>query len=230
MVQRTSHNITVPRSTILYERVHADVCGPFVPSIGESRYYVVFIEDSTRSGKVCMLKKRNDLYNRWVAYRTRRSSEGFSIQSLRFDNGGEFIGLRADLARHGINWERSPPYTQHANGIAERYIRALNTQARLFMLSSKVPDYFWADAIACANYVHLLIPQRNLNWFSPHELLKGAKHSNVHLRLFGCLAYRWLHPAQRQRGKWVSRASPSLLVGYGLSKTVYRLYDFTTKR
>lgn len=83
---------------------------------------------------------------------------GYLIQQLRSDNGGEYEGLMKDLAANGIMWERSPPYTQHANGVAEQHIRSLNTKARSLMLSGEMPDWTWADAITTACYLHRLIP------------------------------------------------------------------------
>lgn len=49
-----------------------------------------------------------------------------------------------------------------------------------------------------------------------------------HLRVFGCVAYQWLHPAQRKSGKWVACANPGMFLGYGLSKSIYRVYGFVT--
>lgn len=151
---------------------------------------------------------------------------------LRSDNGGEFEGLTKDLAANGVVWERAPPYTQHANGVAERMVCSLNTKARSMMLSSQAPDWSWGDAITVACYLHRLIPQQNLNWKSPFDLMNGSEHELArikHLRVFGCLAYRWLHPAQRKSGKWVARANPCIMIGYGLGKSIYRVYDFTSK-
>lgn len=227
-IQRTGKNITVPRSMVLYERVHADLCGPFVPSKSGSCYYIAFVEEASRYGEVAMLKKKSEVIKAWVEFRTRRGKQGFTILSLRSDNGGEFKALVADLKNNGITWERSPPYTQHANGISEKYIRSLNTKPRALMLSAGVPDWCWADAISVANYLHCLVPQQSLGWTSPQQILDGTAMSTAHLRVFGCLAYRWLHPAQQKSGKWVAHASPGMFVGYGLSKSIYRLYDFTT--
>lgn len=255
--QRTGKDITIPRSLILYERVHSDVCGPMpVPTLGGSCYYVVFVEDSTRYGEVYVIKKRSEVLNCWLEYRRRRITMGYLIMEFRSDNGGEFKGLAKDLTENGIVWERSPPYTQHANGVAERFIRSMNTKARALMLGIQMPQWSWGDAILTACYLHRLIPQRNLNWKSPYELMFGLgtegsgerigstasndinEIDNVdyrtrllnikHLRVFGCLCYRWLHAAQRKSGKWVARANPCMFVGYCTSKTVYKIYDFVT--
>lgn len=53
----------------------------------------------------------------------------------------------------------------------------------------------------------------------------GVTRSIKHLKVFGCLVYRWLARAQRKSGKWVGRASPCALVGFTNSSTIYRLYN-----
>lgn len=233
--ERTGHGIAIPRSLVLYERIHSDVCGPIsTPTLRGCKYYAVFVEDSTRWGEVSILLKRSDLLDAWINFRRRRFAMGFIILMLRSDNGGEFKGLEKDLREHGIVWERSPPYTQHANGVSERYIRSMNTKARAMMQASHAPSWAWAEAITVASYVHRLIPQRNLDWRSPFSLMFGTDDSSnmanlKHLRVFGCVAYRWLHPAQRKSGKWVARANPGMFLGYGLAKSIYRVYDFVTR-
>lgn len=111
-------------------------------------------------------------------------------------------------------------------------------KARALMLAADMPSWSWGDAINAACYLHRLIPQRGLNRKSPYELMFPEESSGnnccssriKHLRVFGCVAYRWLHAAQRDGGKWVARANPCMFLGYTPSKTIYRLYDFVTKK
>lgn len=110
-----------------------------VATLGGSKYYVVLVEDSTRWGEVAILAKRSDVVTKWLEYRKRRLTMGYLILRLRSDNGEEFEGLTKDLTENLIIWEESPPYTQHANGVAERFIQSMNTKARSVMLASQVP-------------------------------------------------------------------------------------------
>lgn len=246
--QRTGKDISIPRSLIPFERIHADICGPFSPTLGGSRYYAVFVEDSCRLGEVFTMKRKSDLILMWNHYKKRKLNLGFVILYLRSDNGGEFQALDEELRNDGIVWERSPPYTQHSNGVAERFIRSINTKARALLIAAESPEWCWGDAVTMSCYLHGMTPQRGLNWKSPlnmfysygggdiqHNLHEKDKYrffptTVKHLRLFGCVAYRWLHPKQRKSGKFVVRASPCMFLGYGLSKSIYRLYDFVSKR
>lgn len=228
MQQRMGRNNQIERSLNPFERVHADVCGPFpVPALGGSKYYVVFIDDHSRFPEVRTLVHKSDVLNAWKDYRIRHRNMSYPIVCLRSDNGGEFQMLLKDCKEQGIVWEPSPPYTQHANGVAERMIRSLNTKARSWLLDSKLPDYFWGEAICHAALVHSLIPQKRLENKSPHEIRFGKTPPIKHIRGFGSLCFRWLHPAQRVGGKWATKAHPSMVLGLATnSKTVYRVWDF----
>lgn len=93
--QRTGKGISIPRSLVLFERVYADVAGPMpVLTLGGSKYYVVFVEDSTQFGKVFVIKKRSDVLQCWIDYRRRKLAMGFSILML----SGEYGTSRARLA------------------------------------------------------------------------------------------------------------------------------------
>lgn len=164
LCQRTGHNIAVPRSLILFERVYSDVCGPFnIPTAFGSRYYVCFVEDSTRYPEAFTMTHRTEVTSLWSNYRSRHfCATKVRILCLRSDNGGEYKGLEKDLLSAGITWERAPPYTQHSNGVAERMVRSLNTKARAMMLASGCPTTMWGEAICTAAYIHAIIPQRNL--------------------------------------------------------------------
>ena len=53
------------------ELVHTDVWGPaLVKSIGNSRYYVTFIDDSTRKVWVYFLKNKSDVFSVFKRWKT----------------------------------------------------------------------------------------------------------------------------------------------------------------
>lgn len=237
LCQRTGKEVSVPRSLVLFERVHADLCGPFrTPTRAGSVYYAVFVEDSTRFPEVILLQKRSELRTVWKQYCAKYFTlTKAKILFLRSDNGGEFVAMEKDLLESGIQWERALPYTQHSNGVAERMVRSINTKARALMLYSACPDDMWGEAVSTAGYLYSLILQQRLAdasgvWHSPHELMYGVICSIKHLKVFGCLAYQWLAPAQRKGGKWVGRASPCALVGYIASACIYRLFDLENSK
>ena len=226
------------RSTIPFELVHSDVCGPMsTTSLGKSRYYIVYIDDFTRWVKVYFLNSKSTdcilpVFRKFLAW---VNNQGYTVKHLRCDNGtGEFNNQQfrdlLDLA--GISFEPAPPYTQHKNGTAERMIQTLNTKARCMLLDSHLPHFLWAEAINTAAYLHSITPSASLpNFKSPLETLRGSSPQIDHLRRFGCLVYKHIPPAQRTDKNWGPRSLPCAMVGYAPNTTkIWRIYDFSTKR
>jgi len=132
-----------PRSSMPFELVHSDLCGPIKHSIGGAQYYIFYIDDCTRYTEVYFVitKTTEEISAKFQLYQAWVETQGFHIKRFRSDNGpGEynnsiFLGL---LGEKGIMFEPSPPYTQHKNGTAERMIRTLNAKARSMMLDANV--------------------------------------------------------------------------------------------
>ncbi|RVW44994.1 Retrovirus-related Pol polyprotein from transposon TNT 1-94 [Vitis vinifera] len=110
------------------ELVHTDLWGPSpVASLGGSRYYITFIDNS---------------------------KTGLKVKCLRSDNGGEYIdgGFSEYCAAQGIRMEKTIPGTPQQNGVAERMNKSLNERARSMRLHAGLPKTFWADAVSTATY------------------------------------------------------------------------------
>ena len=226
-----------PRSSIPFELVHSDLCGPMKHSIGGAQYYIIYIDDCTRYTEVYFLitKTAEEISAKFQHYQAWVETQGFHIKRFRSDNGsGEysnsiFLGL---LGEKGITFEPSPPYTQHKNGTAERMIRTLNAKARSMMLDANVPVVFWPEAIRTACYLHRRSPTSSLtdNW-SPYEALYGTVPRIGHLRRFGCRAYKHIPPAQRTEKKFGNRSSMCMMLGYVHNTTkIWRIWDFKSGR
>ncbi|GJZ24642.1 retrovirus-related pol polyprotein from transposon TNT 1-94 [Tanacetum coccineum] len=68
--------------------------------------------------------------------------------------GTEFLNktLNAFFKEEGIEHQTSTPRTPEQNGVVERRNRTLVEAARTMLLASKLPLFFWAEAIATACY------------------------------------------------------------------------------
>lgn len=77
------------------------------------------------------------------------------IGALRSDNGGEYLSdeFKEYLKLKGIYHELMVPYSPQQNGVAERINRTLMESARSMMSHAKLPDKYWAEAIATAAYL-----------------------------------------------------------------------------
>ena len=72
--------------------VHSDVWGPVpVRYLGGSRYYVTFIDDSTRKVWVYFLKNKSEMFATFKKWKAEVENQTYlSVKSLRTDNGGEY--------------------------------------------------------------------------------------------------------------------------------------------
>ena len=147
----------VKRSTIPFELVHSDLCGPMTSSVGGASYYIVYIDDCTRYFEISLLvsKTATEIVHKFEAYKAWVESQGYKIRGFRCNNGwGEyaystFLNL---LTVSEISVEPTPPYTQHKNGVSERMIQTLNSKARSLLQDAELPPRFWAAAIKTAAY------------------------------------------------------------------------------
>ncbi|MBE2321325.1 DDE-type integrase/transposase/recombinase, partial [Solirubrobacter sp. CPCC 204708] len=146
----------VPKSQKL-ELVHTDLWGPSpITSLGGSRYYVTFIDDSSRKVWVYFLKNKSDVFDTFKKWKALVETEtGLKLKCLRSDNGGEYIdgGFKEFCAANGIRFQKTIPGTPQQNGVAERMNRTLNERARSMRLNSGLPECFWADAVNTAAYL-----------------------------------------------------------------------------
>ncbi|GKG26525.1 retrovirus-related pol polyprotein from transposon TNT 1-94, partial [Tanacetum coccineum] len=79
-----------------------------------------------------------------------RSKDQAPVISVRTDRGTEFLNktLNAFFTEEGIEHQTSTPRTPEQNGIVERRNRTLAEAARTMLSASKLPLFFWAEAIA----------------------------------------------------------------------------------
>ena len=75
------------------ELVHTDLWGPSpVASFRGSRYYITFIDDSSKKVWVYFLKNKSDVFETFKKQKAIVETEtGLKIKCLRSDNGGEYI-------------------------------------------------------------------------------------------------------------------------------------------
>lgn len=132
------------RSEIL-EIIHSDMCGPMrTESAGKSKYFVTFIDDSSKWCEVRSLKRKSDVLQAFKEFKALVENQtGRWIKCLQSDNGTEYRNESFDqfLKEHGIKRRLTVPYTPKQNGVAERKNRTPLDMARCLLIQSSLPTY-----------------------------------------------------------------------------------------
>ena len=76
------------------------------------------------------------------------------VRAIMSDNGTEFKNqlLNDFCSDKGISRQYSAPRTPQQNGVVERKNRTLIEAARTMLSESRIPMYFWVEAVSTACY------------------------------------------------------------------------------
>lgn len=224
-----SKNSSIKTSAVL-ELVHSDICGPMrTTSLGGFKYFALFIDDFSRMIFVHFLKKKSDILSEFKIFKSRVEREtGNKIKKLRTDNGCEFVSgdFNKFLESEGVHRQLTVQYTPQQNGVAERANRTLVEMARCLLLSSKLPESLWGEAINTAVYIRNRSPT-NLILSTPYEAWTNVKPAVNHLRVFGSKAIAL--DKRPGKSKFAPRGIECVMVGYSSESKAYRLYNPATR-
>ncbi|GJZ62355.1 putative zinc finger, CCHC-type containing protein [Tanacetum coccineum] len=149
--------------------------------------------------------------------------------SVRTDRGTEFLNkiINAFFKEEGIEHQTSTPRTPEQNGVVERRNRTLVEAARTMLSASKLPLFFWAEAIATACYTQnrsIIIPTHEK---MAYHIINDRKPSIKHLHIFGCTCY--LTRDGENLDKMKEKGDSCILVGYSTQSKGYRVYNKRTR-
>lgn len=220
------------RSEKELDLVHSDLCGPMeVRSIGQARYFLLFVDDASRMAFVYFLKEKNQALRYFKEFQSMvENQKGTKIKTLRTDNGGEFCSdmMENYLKETGIIHQKTNPYTPEQNGLSERFNRTIVERARCLLFDAKLEKSFWAEAVNTAVYLKNRSPASGLGHKTPIEIWTGRKPDLSHIKLFGSPVM--MHVPKNKRLKWDKKAVKYILVGYSDNTKGYRLYNPETRK
>ncbi|GJR67645.1 retrovirus-related pol polyprotein from transposon TNT 1-94, partial [Tanacetum coccineum] len=151
------------------------------------------------------------------------------IISVRTDRGTEFLNktLNAIFKEEGIEHQTSTPRTLEQNGVVKRQNRTLVEAARTMLSASKLPLFFWAEAIVTACYTQnrsiiILIHEK-----TAYHIINDRNPLIKHLHIFGCTCY--LISDGENLDKMKEKGDPCILVGYSTQSKGYRVYNKRTR-
>ncbi|GKE65975.1 retrovirus-related pol polyprotein from transposon TNT 1-94, partial [Tanacetum coccineum] len=151
------------------------------------------------------------------------------VISVRTDRGTEFFNktLNSFFKEEGIEHQTSTPQTPEQNGVVERRNRTLVEAARMMLSSSKLPLFFWAEAIATACYTKnksIIIPTHEK---MAYHIINDRKPLIKHLHIFGFTCY--LTRDGEHLDKMKEKGDPCILVGYSTQSKGYHVYNIRTR-
>ncbi|CAI7845862.1 unnamed protein product [Closterium sp. NIES-54] len=161
--------------------VHADLCGPFREAAKDgSRYFLVLKDRKTRYVWAYPLAQKSDAlaaFQKWLLMAERQCKT--TVQALRTDRGGEFLGhdFTLFLDGKGIIHDLTCPYTPEQNGMAEREMRSIVEVARTMLLHMGVQHHWWHLALAQAVWVRNRVEHASLpsGWKAWHQQEHGVR-------------------------------------------------------
>ena len=215
----------------VFSLIHSDVWGPS-PVIGGNglKYFVLFIDDCTRMTWVYFLKKKSDVFSKFTEfYKMIQTQFQKNIKILRSDNGGEFVNtqMKQFFAEKGLIHQTSCAYTPEQNGVAERKNRIILEMTRSIMLDSKVPKFFWPEAVATSVYLLNRLPTKILKLQTPifelSKLTTVPAPLSLPPRIFGSSVF--VHIPKHERSKLSPCAVKCVFIGYGINQKGYRCFD-----
>jgi len=121
-----------------------------VASLAGNLYALVIVDDYSRYTWTLFLVYKNYAYKAFKKLtKVLQNENGCCVKSIRSDHGGEFQNAKFErfCEKHWISHSFSAPRTTQHNGVVDRKNRSLEELARTMLNESKLPKYFWADAV-----------------------------------------------------------------------------------
>nr|GEX31935.1 hypothetical protein [Tanacetum cinerariifolium] len=113
------------------------------------------------------------------------------------------------------------------NGVVERRNHTLVEAAHTMLSASKLPLFFWTEAIATACYTQnrsIIIPTHDK---MAYDIINDRKPSIKHLYIFGCTCY--LTRDGENLDKMKEKGDPCILVGYSTQSKGCHVYNKRTR-
>ncbi|GKD39106.1 retrovirus-related pol polyprotein from transposon TNT 1-94, partial [Tanacetum coccineum] len=229
--RKSFHTKTTPSSKRQLQLLHMDLCGPIrVESINGKKYVLIIVDDYSRYTWTHFLRSKDKTPEVLIDFLilVQRGLHA-QVRTVRTDKGMKFLNktLHAYFAQEGIEHQTSVARIPEQNGVVERLNRTLVEAARTMLSASKVPLYFWAEAIATTCFTQnrsLIIPQ---NEKTPYHIINGQKPSVKFFYIFGTLCY--IVRDGENLDKMKEKGDACIFVGYSTQSIEYRVYNKRTR-
>ncbi|CAB1120472.1 unnamed protein product [Ectocarpus sp. CCAP 1310/34] len=220
--KKTSRVLTKPGQLVQFDNM-----GPIDPPAkynGRTYSYVAKATDVfTRMREVYLLRDRTETTQALHAYNMQVASEGYRIEILRCDKGGENTGeeMRNYCRESAIKLEFAATNTPQEIGVSERDGQTLAAVTRALLRDGDFPKHMWGELMMTAAYLTNRTPHAALGGATPYSKMYNTTPDLSRLRAIGARAF--VHH-ERYKKKLDDRAFEGKLCGYGPDSKTYRIY------
>lgn len=182
-----------------YEFIHTDLVWPLMPQgFGGERYFFTFTDYFTRYTETFTGKQKSDWFQclkEFYNLAKTRTQLARPTERLRSDYGSELQSKRVRkwMAKEGIVFEPSAPYSQEQNGVSERVSRTIMDMTRATILDGNIDDNLWPEVILAMTQVKNVRPTEALGGNSPHEAHFKKSPDINYLRVLESTVYVFIH-------------------------------------
>ena len=108
----------------------------FVQTRGGNKFFITFVDDSTKSCYVYLLKSKDEAIEKFVLYKTKVENQlNKKIKALRSDRGGEYKSPFVEFCvQNGIIHETTTPHSPKSNIVVERKNRTLKEMMNVMLI------------------------------------------------------------------------------------------------
>ncbi|GKB47308.1 zinc finger, CCHC-type containing protein [Tanacetum coccineum] len=191
------------------------------PSLGNKKYFVIFIDDVSRFCYVNLLHSKDEALDKFKVFKTEfELQQGSLIKRFKTDRGGEYMDTLY-FQSVGVIHETTALYTLQQNGISKRKNKVLKEMDNSMLSYSGLSQGLWGEALLTACYLLNRVPNKR-NRVTPYELWTKKKPNLNYLRVWGCRAVvRLPDPKLKTLGE---RGIKCIFVGYAEHSKAFRFY------
>ena len=221
--QPLPHKAETRASRALY-RLHYDTLGKKRPTFGGNKYGGLLLDDYSRKGWTILAPTKADIPGKLLNIISQLHAERPEARSafLRLDGAGEYTDeFTQELEKRGTRLEKSAPYRQGQNGVAERGLAIRWRMALSMMCQANGLEPDWGFAFSHAGVICNEIPSSSNDGLSPNDLW-GDRRSRLMIEApwgCSCTAKKYI------RGKMEPHAVKCVYLGLALQYKAHIVRD-----
>jgi hypothetical protein len=232
-LQGNMHQLPYPKSSsmskFLLELVFSDVWGPTPESVGRFKYYVSFIDDSSKFTSIYLIKHKSEVFQCFHDFQNlvERMFDR-KILAMQMDWGGEYQKLNSFFQRIDISHHVSSPHVHQQNGSAERKHRHIVEVGLTLLAKESMPLKFWDGAFRATVHHINHTPSKVLQFDTPLERLFNIKPNYPSLRVFGNACWPNLRPFNNHKLQF--RSKRCVFLGFSHQHKGFKCLETSTRR